>query len=48
MMALTKDFEGITNTDLLIPIARSTLMALKTPTYLMKEIVKIYGDLISA
>ncbi len=48
MMALTKDFEGITNPDLLIPIARSTLMALKVPTFLMKEIVKIYGDLITS
>ena len=47
MMALTKDFEGITNPDLLVPIARTTLMALKTPIYLMKEIVKVYGDLLA-
>ena len=47
MMALTKDFEGVTNPDLLVPIARTTLMALKTPVYLMKEIVKYYGDLLA-
>ena len=47
LMALTKDYEDIENPDLLIPIARSTLMALKIPTYFMKEIIKNYGDLIS-
>ena len=47
VLVLTKDFEGIENNDLLIPIARSTLMALKIPTSLMKSIVKVYGDILN-
>ena len=46
LAALTKDFEGVQNPDLLIPIARSVLMALKIHTFLMKEILKVYGDLL--
>ena len=47
MLALTKDYEEISNPDLLIPIARSALMALKVPVVLMKEIVNFYGNLLS-
>ena len=46
MIVLTKDFEGVENKELLVPIARSILMALKINTFLMKEIVKIYGDMV--
>ena len=45
MVTLTKDFQGITNSDLLIPIARSTLMALNFPSNIVKEIVNMYGEL---
>jgi hypothetical protein len=47
IMVLTKDFHMGYDPELLVPLVRTTLMSLRIPTYEMKEILKIYGNLIN-